>query len=178
MGTENKDLIEYLKLIWPILEYCTKEIMDKKTGKPIFNTDYKKHIWYIYRQIYYGLFYVLPNKKYYFSKEAEIIFKKNSKGTRLEKYSLENITGELQNIFDKGKKELLVEHMYPGTMFRLAVWEMYRNNKLSVKNVSQLILSKYSICWVTRIENKRLHKTRREGNLFEYYKDKKIIVIF
>ena len=169
-------LSTYLEKVWPILEYCTAEIMNDK-GKPVLNTDYKKHIWYIYRQIYYGFFHVLPNKKYYFSQEAEIVFKRNSKGTKLENISFEKITGEYQNIFDKGKKELLVEHMYPGTMFRLAVWEMYISNVLTIENVSQLIINKYSICWVTRTENKRLHKTKREGNLFEYYKDKKIIIV-
>jgi len=173
----NKALVDYLQLIWPILEYCTTEVkIDEKNSKPIFDSESKRHIWYLYRQSFYGFDTVLNKKKYYYSAAANLIFIQNSKGTILEGRSLSSIKWTEQPIFDPNRQKLILEHMYTGTMFRIAVWNLLNEGRLSIKEVAELISTEYKVCWITKDENRELAKTIRKGNLFEYYKKNNIII--
>lgn len=175
MGTENKDLIEYLKLIWPILEYCTKYIINDD-GKPVYNRESDKHIWYLYRQAFYGFFNVLNKPKQYYSKGAELEFNRLIRGTSFESRSLSTINWNEQVLFDKGRKHLLIEHMYTGSMFRLNVRHKYNEGALEIDSVCKIVEENYKVCWITKCENQRLHKTKREGDLIEYYASKEIYI--
>jgi hypothetical protein len=176
MKKESLTFISYLEKIWPILEYCTKEIMDKETGKPLFDSESRKHIWYLYRQSFYGFASVLPNIKYYYSNAANLIFIQDSKGTILEGRSLSDIKWADQPIFDPNRKNLILEHMYTGTMFRAAVWKLFNDSKLSIEEVVKIINDNYKVCWITKDENKNIGKTIRPENLFEYYKKHEIVI--
>ena len=176
MKNESLTLISYLEKVWPILEYSTKEVMDKITGKPNLNSESKKHIWYLYRQSFYGFASVLPDIKYYYSNAANLIFIKDSKGTILEGRSLSSIKWTDQPIFDPKRGKLILEHMYTGTMFRIAVWKLFNEGRLSIKEVAKLISTEYKVCWITKDENEKLHKTKREENLFKYYKKNEIVI--
>jgi hypothetical protein len=176
MKNDLLNLKSYLEKIWPILEYCTKEIIDKKTGKPILNSEFQKHIWYLYRQSFYGFASVLNIMQYYYSNAANLIFMQKSKGTSLEGRSLSNIKWAEQPIFDPNRNELILEHMYTGTMFRIDVAKLFEDRDPSIKEVAKLINESYKVCWITKDENKKLQKTKREGNLFEYYKKNGIVI--
>ena len=178
MKKDSLNLESYLEKVWPILEYCTKEIeIDEKTGRPTLDTASKKHIWYLYRQSFYGFDTVVNNTKYYYSAAANLIFTEKSKGTSLAGRSLSNIKWTEQPIFDPQRKFLMLEHMYTGTMFRIDVLKLLKEGRLSIEEVAPLIYDNYNVCWITKEENEKLDKTIRGGNLFEYYEDKKIIIV-
>ena len=106
-----------------------------------------------------------------------MIFTEKSKGTSLAGRSLSNIKWTEQPIFDPERKFLMLEHMYTGTMFRIDVLKLLKEGRLSIEEVAQLIYDNYNVCWITKKENEKLAKTIRKGNLFEYYEDKKIIIV-
>lgn len=176
MGTENKELITYIKLIWPILEYCTKHLINDD-GKPVLNSESDKHIWYLYRQAFYGFFNVLNEPKQFYSKGAELEFNRLVRGTPFDGRSLSTITWNEQVLFDKGRQHLLIEHMYTGSMFRLAVREKYKEGALEIDSVCKIVEDNYKVCWITKSENERLHKTKRQGDLIEYYASRKIYIV-
>jgi hypothetical protein len=176
MKNDLLNLKSYLEKIWPILEYCTKEIIDKKTGKPNLSSECKKHIWYLYRQSFYGFASVLNIMQYYYSNAANLIFIQKSRGTSLEGRSLSSIKWTEQPIFDPDRVELILEHMYTGTMFRSDIAKLFEDRDPPIEEVAKLINENYKVCWITKNENEKLHKTKRKGNLFEYYKKNEIVI--
>jgi hypothetical protein len=170
MIQNNLLLKEYVTLIWPILEYSTKHIISID-GKPVFKNESDKHIWYLYRQSFYGFINVSGNLKILYSKEANDFFTLKKIGTELESLTLDLVPWNKQTIFDKEREKLLLEHMYTGSMFRNDIWSIYKENKLSIESVSDLINNNYKVCWITKEENKRLHKTTRDNDVLNYYQE-------
>jgi GR25 family glycosyltransferase involved in LPS biosynthesis len=178
---KNSKLRHYLEIIWPILNYCTINIFNE-FDKPNINEE-NKHIWYLYRQAFYG-FSNYVNPKQYYSKKAAEYFEKIVKEKKLSFKSLEEVNWENQHLIDDKREYLILEHMYTGTMFRLDVLALHKKNKLTIDEVSSCIYSNYNICWIqknlykwddenkiNKPENNKIHKTKRIGNLFDYYKE-------
>lgn len=171
----------YVEIIWPILNYCTVNVMDED-GKPIIN-DENKHIWYLYRQAFYGFSNYVKPKQYYSKKAAEFFHKKKNE-IRFPFQSLEEINWENQHIIDANRAYLILEHMYTGTMFRLDILNLHKKNELTLDEVCKIIIDNYKICWIqkklfewddnvadAKPENSLIHKTKRDGNLIDYYRD-------
>ena len=66
--------------------------------------------------------------------------------------------------------------MYTGTMFRSDVAKLFEQRDPPIKEVAKLINENCKVFQITKNENEKLHKTKREGNLFEYYKENKVII--
>ena len=177
----NITLKDYVQMRWPILNNCTVNVM-KENGKPNIN-DNNKHIWYLYRQAFYGFYHYVNPKKYYSKKAAEF-FDKKKKEIEFPFQGLEEINWENQHTIDPNREFLILEHMYTGTMFRLDVLNLYKTNSLTIDRVCEIIIEKYKICWIqkklfdwddngldAKPENNLIHKTKREGDLKDYYKD-------
>jgi hypothetical protein len=185
---EKLAIKDYVELIWPLINYCTVNIIDEHTGKPNIN-DENKHLWYLYRQAFYGFSNYIKPKQYYSKKAAEY-FDKKKKEYNLPFQSLEEINWENQHLIDEKRESLILEHMYTGTMFRLDVLELYKKNQLTIDEVCSCIQANYNICWIQKRlyewddknlnnipENKKIHKTKRDGDLFEYYKKCEIEIV-
>jgi hypothetical protein len=170
MNHNNLLLKDYLSILWPILEYSTKQITSID-GKPVFKNESDKHIWYLYRQSFYGFINVIENLKILYSKDANDFFTINKIGTELENFTLDLISWKQQIIVDKKRGNLILEHMYTGSMFRKDVWSIYNENKLTIESVSDLINNNYKVCWITKKENERLHKTTRDNDVLNYYQE-------
>lgn len=175
-------LTEYVKLIWPLIEYCTNNVMDEN-GK-VNITRVNKHQWYLYRQAFYGFSNFLEIKTFY-SEQAQKIFEilcEENKAFAFKEKTLAQVSWEEQPIFDPGRRYIILEHMYTGTMFRKKLLEMSLRKELTIDAVVNLIKKNYNICWIEKHkhhglhytesyipENKRIHKTKRGDNVFEYY---------
>jgi hypothetical protein len=171
-------LEKYTELVFPIIEYCAKmSIRDDFS---------KDHIWYLNRQIFYGFGPYLSNRIYH-SQNALMAFndlysdylaKRKLENKVPKVLTIETLTWADQPIIDKGRKILLFEHMYTGTMFREDVLKHYNSGKeFNIAVIIQLIKDKYSVCLITKNENRELHKTQRGDNPFEYYKKQKIDIV-
>jgi hypothetical protein len=191
VNVKNLTLADYVSMIWPILEYCTTQIIDSK-NKKVNITKYNQHQWYLYRQAFYGFENFLNLKRYYSAKAQQIfVLLLNSENEKkIDQLTLDQISWEKQPIFDPGRKFLIIEHMYTGTMFRNDVWEYYTGNKskFNVEGICELIKKNYNICWVEKAfhpslknngkpENSRIHKTKREGDIFDYYEKMGIEIV-
>jgi hypothetical protein len=171
-------LEKYTSLVFPIIKHCAEVSM---------LDDYSKdHIWYLNRQVFYG-FGAYHSSKIHYSQEALIAFKKlytdyvakcRSENKVPKELTIDTLTWAQQPIIDKGRKLLIFEHMYTGTMFRDDVLKHYKSGKeFSVAAIVQLIEEKYSVCLITKNENEKLHKTQRGNDVFEYYKNIGIKII-
>lgn len=184
MNKNHTILNEYVNIIWPLLEYSTMKIMDEN-GIPKINKT-NTHQWYLYRQAFYG-FANFIDLTYFYSERAQSIFNilcESQPGNTFFNKTLDQITWEEQPIFDPGRKYLILEHMYTGTMFRRDVHNLFMNNNLTIDSVCSTILEKYKVCWIEKSfhpnlfdnynalpENKRLHKTMRPADMISYYEN-------
>jgi hypothetical protein len=171
-------LEKYTELVFPIIEHCANVSMQDDFSKD--------HIWYLNRQIFYG-FGAYHSHKIYHSKDALITFNKlysnyitkcylNKKVPR--ELTIDTLTWAEQPIIDEGREQLIFEHMYTGTMFREDVLKCYKSGKdFNIAAIVQLIKENYFVCLITKNENKKLHKTQRGIDVFEYYKNKGILII-
>jgi len=153
-----KNLEDYIKLVFPIIEYCAKNSQKESPG----------HIWYLRGQIFYG-FFRARNKNLY-SKKAELKFKelyglyteKIPKENKKHKvFKIEEFKWHEQPIIDPGRSQLHFEHMYTGSMFREDCQDLFDKGKLTQGAVLKLVKSNYYVCLVTKEENKELPKSRR-----------------
>ncbi len=171
-----KSIEKYIELIFPIIEYCAKESQKEKFEKD--------HVWYLNRQAFYG--FGMFFSKYYYSEKAEKAFKELYK-----KYlndcvanektpiplTIEKLDWNTQKLIDKGRINLLFEHMYTGTMFRNDIQKLHFEGKLTKEEVKKLVENKYKVCLITKDENKLLHKTQRGSDPLAYYTEKKIKIV-
>jgi len=142
--------------------------------------------------VFYGFENFLNLKRYYSAKAQQIfVLLLNSENEKkIDQLTLDQISWEKQPIFDPGRKFLIIEHMYTGTMFRNDVWEYYTGNKskFNVEGICELIKKNYNICWVEKAfhpslknngkpENSKIHKTKREGDIFDYYEKMGIEIV-
>ena len=106
-------LRSYVEKCWPIIEYCTIGCASEKKS---FIKD-NHQIWYLYRQIYYGFGDYIDLKYYYTEKASDFFEKYNDIFEKLEINSLADARRAQQLKFDPNR-ELILEHMLPGDMFR------------------------------------------------------------
>ena len=173
-----KNLEDYIKLVFPIIEYCAKNSQKESPG----------HIWYLRGQIFYG-FLTVRNKNLY-SKEAELEFKMLydkyvetcSKANKKHKvFKIEEFKWHEQPIIDKGRSHLHFEHMYTGSMFKEDCQELFDKGKLTQGAVLELVKSNYYVCIVTKEENTQLPKSKRGigiAGALEAYENARIEVKF
>lgn len=171
-------LEKYTELVFPIIKHCAEVSM--------LDDFSKDHIWYLNRQVFYG-FGAYHSSKIYHSQKALLAFNKlysdyiakcKSENKAPKELTIETLTWAQQPIIDKGRELLLFEHMYTGTMFREDVLKQYISEKeFNVAVIVKLIEENYSVCLITKDENKKLHKTQRGDKPFEYYKDLKIKIV-
>ena len=155
------NLKSYIDKCWPIIEYCT--IGYASEIEPLGFTRNNHHLWYLYRQIYYG-FGDYINLKYYYTEKANDFFLKNiDKFKKLGIGSLAEARGNLQLKFDPNR-ELILEHMLPGDMFRKYLIERYKehNQMISKEEVISFLKNNYKVCWV---ENKRKDGQKSENSI-------------
>ena len=157
MNNFKLNLTSYVEKCWPIIEYCT---IGCAIEKKIF-IKYNHQIWYLYRQIYYG-FGDYIKLKYYYTEKA-LKFYKNNKAKFLDVKSLADARRNQQLKFDPAR-ELILEHMLPGDMFRQYLVERYIADKkmLSIKEVVKFLEKYYKVCWV---ENKRQDGRKSENSI-------------
>ena len=158
---------KYIELVFPIIEHCAI-----KSGKKGFQ---KEHIWYLNRQVFYGFGMYFSGHLY--SEEAELKFNKlhseyiqqcrNANKEPLE-ISIQTLNWGTQPLIDKGRKELLFEHMYTGTMFRDDIKKLHESEILTIQEIKKLATSKYKVCLITKSENQKLHKTQRGSYPLDY----------
>jgi hypothetical protein len=172
-----KNLEDYIKLVFPIIEYCAKNSIEESPG----------HIWYINRQIFYGF---SGAEKNLYSKKAELEFKKLfgvyaencSKANKKHKvFQIEEFSWQDQPKIDLGREKLHFEHMYTGSMFREDCQELFDKGKLTHDAVLELVKSNYYVCLVTKEENTQLPKSKRGMGItgaLEAYKNAKIEIKF
>lgn len=174
---KNMATIEkYIELVFPIIEHCAIE-----SGKKGFQ---KEHLWYLNRQVFYG--FGMYFSGHFFSEQAELKFDelyskyiqecRNMNKEPLE-ITIQTLTWDTQPLIDKGRKELLFEHMYTGTMFRDDIKKLYESGILSIQEIKKLASSKYKVCLITKSENQKLHKTQRGLDPLEYYAKQKIKIL-
>ena len=175
-----KKIEKYIELVFPIIQHCAIESQKK---------DFQKnHIWYLYRQIFYGFgdFDIKPNEKVYHSENALNCFKElNSKykkeceslNKKPKELMISTLTWNEQPLIDPARKHLLFEHMYTGTMFREDVISLHISGKLSAQSLLTLVQEKFMVCLITKDENKKLHKTQRGSDPIAYYTEQKIKIV-
>jgi hypothetical protein len=171
-----KSIEKYIELIFPIIEYCAKE-----SQKENFEKD---HVWYLNRQAFYGfgMFFT----KYYYSEKAKNKFlelhkeylndcaENNKTPIHL---TIDSLDWNTQPLIDKGRINLIFEHMYTGTMFRNDIQKLHFDGKLTKEDIKKLVGNKYKVCLITKEENKSLHKTQRGSDPIAYYTEKKIKIV-
>lgn len=167
-------LERYTQDIWPILSYCTEHVIRPSGRSPKLNTN-NRHYWYYYGQMFYGFDPYLDTPTY-FSRRAQEAYLALSGEDRLYP-DLSQVPRSYQLKFDPGRQTLIYEHMYTGSMFRYDVLQLHKQGRLNVPEVCDLVRAKYATCWITREENKLLHKTRRPEDVFEYYESKGIVIV-
>ena len=173
------NLKNYIKIFFPAIQHCTWATQQ--------DNFVKDHIWYLYRQIFYGFHsYMDAKTKIYVSKNASVCFEElyakyveESKEKKKEPKLLtaETLNWTTQPLIDKGRKELIFEHMYTGTMFRNDAIELFKNNNLTEESIEKLIIDNYKVCLITKEENKWLHKTERGKDPIQYYAETGIEII-
>lgn len=167
-------LEKYTQDIWPILSHCTEYLINPTGRSPKLSSN-NRHYWYLYGQMFYGFDEYLDLPIYY-SQKAQEAYLTLSGEARIHQ-DLSTVPRAIQTGFDPGRKTLIYEHMYTGSMFRYDVLQLHKANALTQEGVCELVKDKYATCWITREENTRLHKTRRPDNVFEYYASKGIEIV-
>ena len=179
-----KNLENYIDLVFPIIEYCAKNFrINNSSGRKINIKESPGHIWYINRQIFYGF---SGGEKNLYSKEAELEFKKlyglyAEKNSKHKVFKIEEFKWHEQPIIDRGRSQLHFEHMYTGSMFREDCQDLFDKGKLTQGAVLKLVKSNYYVCLVTKEENKKLPKSKRDKGIagaLEAYKNAGIEVKF
>jgi hypothetical protein len=152
-----KNLENYIALVFPIIEYCAKNSIKESPG----------HIWYINRQIFYGF---SGAEKNLYSKKAELEFKKlyglyAEKNSKHKVFKIEEFKWHEQPIIDIGRQILHFEHMYTGSMFREDCQDLFDKGELTQGAVLKLVKSNYYVCIVTKEENTKLPKSKRDKGI-------------
>jgi hypothetical protein len=112
----------------------------------------------------------------FYSQRAQEIYLNLTTEDR-EHQDLSTVPRSIQTKFDPGRKHLIYEHMYTGSMFRYDMLQLHKEDRLTPEGVCDLVRRKYAVCWITREENKLLHKTRRPDDVFTYYAEMGITII-
>ena|SRR3989338_5467307 len=149
-------LEEYIGIVLSIANLCSKE----KTKNP---KSYKSlHIWYLYRQAFYGFIEFIDWKTACRASERAV-----------EEYRKIDPLGDIrtqkwsdQPKFDNGRQngEFHLEHVYTGDMFRDAV-EMLPEDERTTQSIAQIIRNNYCIAWILKGENKLLPRSSRGKTL-------------
>lgn len=152
---------EYAEAILPIIKLCLKE----KANNP---TSYKSsHLWYIYRQAFYGFTEFIDWKsRCRVSVDAMAEYKK------IDPFGdLRNRKWYEQKDFDSGiqKGKFHLEHIFTGDMFRDAI-ESLSAELLTVDRLVDIVRDHYSVAWILKTENKRLPRSDRGKSLQEALK--------
>lgn len=167
-------LERYTQDIWPILTFCTEHVI-RPSGRSPQLTPNNEHYWYLYGQMFYG-FDAYLDRPTYFSRQAQEIYLHLSGPNRTHP-DLSTVHRSTQTSWDLGRANLIYEHMYTGSMFRYDMLQLHKSQSLTIPEVCHLVREKYTTCWITREENKLLHKTRRPDDVFEYYAHRGIEII-
>ena len=156
MAHRSTTLEAYADIVLSIATLCNKERLENP--KP-----YKGlHIWYLYRQAFYGF--------------AEFIDWKTAcraSERALEKYREEDPSGDIrtqkwsdQPRFDNGRQKgkFHLEHVYTGDMFRGAI-ETLPEKERTPQNITRLIQDNYCVAWILKKENALLPRSNRGKTL-------------
>lgn len=141
---------EYTEAILPVIKLSLNE------------RSKKSHLWYLYRQSFYGFTELIDPSHYRVSSEADREYHLIEPGG-----DFKNMTWIEQPKFDKGRKKFILEHVYTGDMFRAAIEELYASNQLTTMNLVDLVQKNYCVAWITKEENKRLPRSKRGASLQE-----------
>ena len=156
--TLSMNINEYIEAILPIAKLCLKE----KANNPI---SYKSsHLWYLYRQAFYGFADFISLSRYMASSRAFAKYRKIDPSGNIRKRRWFE-----QPEFDKGRKKFHLEHIYTGDMFREAI-ELLPKNKRIVQGVRDIINREYCVAWILKEENKLLPKKKRGKSLQDAFK--------
>jgi hypothetical protein len=163
---------DYIEAIIPIINLCLKEIDINKQG-------YKKtHLWYLYRQSFYGFTEFIDWKtRCKASVGADQVFTIKNPGNDIRNYKWPQ-----QNDFDgksRFKGIFLLEHIYTGIMFREAITKLPLE-EITIQKIRQIIDNNYFVAWILRDEDKKLGRLSR-GESYQdalnYYESKGVILL-
>lgn len=165
INMSDSNFKEYSRIVLAMADLCRVEQMrNPKTFKSL-------HIWYLYRQAFYGFMDHLDwSKCCKVSERAQAEYQKTSNGEdiRLKKWAD-------QPMFDEGRQrgKFHFEHVFTGSMFRDAV-ERLNGAERTPEKVMQIIQENFCVAWILKEENKLLPSSKRDESLntaFGIYKD-------
>lgn len=163
----NPNFKEYSKIVLSIANQCLTREGESKSFKSL-------HIWYLYRQSFYGFEdYLDWSKCCRVSEQAQAVYQKIRPGEdmRINKW-------KDQPRFDDGRQrgKFHFEHVYTGDMFRDAVDSLHGIERTPEK-IMQIIEENFCVAWILKEENKKLPPSKRGENLrnaLGVYKEKGI----
>ncbi len=153
---QSYSIEDYAEAIIPVINLCLKE---KKENLKLYK---KSHLWYLYRQAFYGFGDFMDGQSAYrMSAGAAEEYKKIDPvgDLRMRKWSE-------QPTFDSGRQKGIfhLEHVYTGDMFRDAV-EALAEDGLTAQKLVQLIEKNYCVAWILKTENTHLPMSKRGKTL-------------
>jgi hypothetical protein len=152
----DKNFKEYSRIVLSMADLCEEGRMTSpKTFKSL-------HIWYLYRQAFYGFMDHLDwSKCCKVSERAQVEYQKihPSGDIRLKKWAD-------QPEFDEGRQrgKFHFEHVFTGSMFRDAV-DLLNGTERTPEKVMQIIQDNFCVAWILKEENKLLPQSKRGADL-------------
>lgn len=132
-------LNEYYEIFAPLMAACLRKRKQ---------SDFKKmHLWYLYRQAFYGLGECLQwNAICCLSTSAASEFSKLRPSEELRALRWSD-----QPSFDPGRKLFHLEHIYTGDMFRAAVESAAPT--IDAASFAELVTNNFAVAWILKSEN-------------------------
>lgn len=156
VNMNDSNFKEYCRVVIAMADMCrVEQTRNPKTYKSL-------HIWYLYRQAFYGFMDHLDwSKCCKVSERAQAEYQKTSPSgdIRLKKWAD-------QPMFDEGRQKgkFHFEHVFTGGMFRDAV-ERLNGTERTPEKVMQIIQENFCVAWILKEENKLLPQSSRGENL-------------
>jgi hypothetical protein len=163
-------LREYVETVYPIIKF------NVQNQKVYPENGYKNNnLWYIYRQIFYGLSSCLNKEdRVFYSPDIEDFLKSGKSFNDLINVNWGNRKGILEDY-----TKVHLEHIYTGSMFRDAVFEIFdspmKDDEEAIEKIIELVNKNFYSAWITKIQNSKLNKCDRGKSIqsaLKHYKDK------
>lgn len=152
----DKNFKEYSRIVLSMADLCrVEQAQNLKTFKSL-------HIWYLYRQAFYGFMDHLDwSKCCKVSESAQAEYQKAFPGEDIRTKKWVD-----QPVFDEGRQKgkFHFEHVFTGSMFRDAVDQLIGAERTPEK-VMQIIQENFCVAWILKEENKLLPPSKRGTDL-------------
>lgn len=157
--------LKFAKIVLTLFDAC--KALEREGLKPK-----KYHIWYLYRQSFYGFEnYLDLGSKRQASVKADVMFK-----GILPFEDIRNKDWTDQQSFDPGRKVFILEHVFTGDMFRCMIDELPETQR-TPESILDIVRNNYITAWILKTEDKKLGRSIRGKTLSDakkYYLEKNI----